>query len=169
MLVYMLLNEVEERCYVGSTEKTVIARLAEHWALARGGARSPLHEAMNRWPHDEYWTYVVLQNCYSLEELSEAEERWISHCHSADTGVGYNVHRTVHGGSRKQPQMTEQRREFFRECGRRGGSAGRVVSPKTLARRERQARLAVMTDEERTEFFRECGRRGAVKSKSLSR
>lgn len=170
LLVYMLLNLIEERAYVGQTVKPVLERLKEHRDNGRRGMQSPLHQAFRRWPELEYWTYVVLQNCYSEAELDAAEGHWIDYCCTADTGVGYNVHRTAHGASsRKHIDLTEEQRQVLREAGKRGAAASagtrQPPSAKSLARKERQAKWANMSADERRDFLRECGRKGGAASK----
>lgn len=128
MLVYMLLNEVEERCYIGQTTKTLETRLSEHWAAAKDGSNTRLHEAMRRWDDRSFWTHVVLQNCYEAEQLDPIEAMWIELCGSKDHTVGYNERLGSPEKKRTaQPPMTEERREFFRECGRRGAAKSRTL------------------------------------------
>lgn len=162
MLVYMLLNVVEERAYIGQTNMTFGDRLNLHKESAKGGSDAPLHVAMRRWPDDWTWTYVILQNCYTQDELDKAEEAWIAYCCTADTGVGYNVHRTCHRGGTQQPKerkrapITDEQREFYRQCGMKGAAHGRKgTKPK-----------AEMSEEDR-EKYREWGRKGAEKSRRL--
>lgn len=155
MLVYMLLNVIEERAYVGQTTKTLKERLATHAESVKLGSRAPVHEAMRRWPQPEYWLNVVLQNCYDQEELDRCEEAWIERCCSADTGVGYNTHRTVATKKQRAP-ISEEQRDFFRQCGQKGAEHGK----KGARRRED------MSEEER-EKYREWGRKGALASKKL--
>jgi hypothetical protein len=128
MLVYMLLNEVEERCYVGQTTKTLEAWLSEHWDSVRAGSQTRLHTAMRQWNDQCFWTYVVLQYCYEPAQLDASETLWIRSCDLLDPAIGYNER----GGSpekqrRAQPRMSEERREFFRECGRKGAAKSKAI------------------------------------------
>lgn len=128
MLVYMLLNIIEERAYVGQTTTTPNDRLHLHFEQVKEGSQAPVHEALRKWPEKEWWIMVVLQNCYDQEELDRAEESWIKYCHSADSAVGYNIRRTV--STPVQRPMSEERREFFRECGRRGAAKSKANAAK---------------------------------------
>lgn len=124
MLVYMLINLIEERAYIGQTTLTLNDRLNMHDRQVKELSQAPVHEAMRRWPEKDLWLAVVLQNCYDQIELDRCEERWIERCHTAEYGVGYNVQRTCHGTSEKQKRiaadMSEEQREKFREWGRKG-------------------------------------------------
>lgn len=133
----MLLNIVEERVYIGQTKHTVLKRIAEHWSNADHDLQTPLSHAMRKWPQQEYWTYVVLQNCYSTDELNSSEERWINYCCSADTAIGYNVHRTAHV---LPVQHTSKPKE------------------------KKVSAFSLLTPEEKSEFFRNCGKKGALKA-----
>lgn len=174
MIVYLLLNVVTEKAYVGATDKPLEVRWRRHLkdALTRDSG-SRLHQALRNWPLEELWERVVLQRCGSLVELSEAEDEWMSACDTRNVAVGYNdstisYARSVSNGrrggdptkafptKRRSPLATmsdEQRREFFRQTGRRGASTRK--GPRTL------------TEEER-ERYREWGRMGAARSRELA-
>ena len=145
MLVYMLLNTVTEKAYVGATDKPLEERWARHVKDAEHGSMWKLHVAMRQW-QPELWERVVLQLCYTVEELSAAEERWKHDTDVMDPAVGYNENMgpydiTVSTGKRGGDPLTiggsrpgsplagldrEQRREFFREAGRRGAAVARA-------------------------------------------
>jgi hypothetical protein len=135
----MLLNTVTERCYIGATDGTLEERWQRHLKETTIGT-SRLGRALATWPA-EIWLPVVLCNCYSSEELSAAERAWQLECNAFDDGVGYNEHRgsyesTVNAGKRGGDPLIaavrpssplagmtlEQRREYFREAGRRGAA-----------------------------------------------
>lgn len=170
MIVYMLLNTVTEKAYVGATDKSLNERWKRHRKDAAHGSQSRLHAAMREWSCEDLWERVVLANCYSVEELSEAEEAWMSIAGTSDPSVGYNDNKVSYarsvlngkkggdpvkkGKTNGAPSPLEglseaEQKEFFRACGRKG------TKPK-----------AELTDEER-ERYREWGRRGAEKSKRI--
>ena len=178
MIVYMLLNTVTEKSYVGATDKPLDERWQRHLKDARHGSTWPLHVAMRDWP-EEVWLPIVLVNCYSLKELSQAEAAWRTICCTNDPAVGYNDDRnqtsyamtvangqrggdpTEVGGARSGSPLvgmtSDQKRQYFSDCGKRGAAAGRKgAKPK-----------AQMTEEER-ERYREWGRKGAARSKELA-
>lgn len=178
MIVYMLLNTVTEKAYVGATDKPLDERWQRHLKEARHGSTWPLHEAIREWP-EEFWLPVVLVNCYSTEELSTAERAWKTICSTEDPDIGYNdvnnqasYSTSVANGKKGGDPLTiggnapgsplsgktlEQRRQYFSDCGKRGAAAGRKGA---RPRKE-------MTEEER-ERYREWGRRGAARSRKLA-
>ncbi len=158
----MLLNLIEERCYVGQTEFSLGERVARHWGASRSGGTTVVCDALRRWDDPIFWDAVVLQHCTSADQLDMAEAWWMDECSSRSPGVGYN---SMPGHpeklrSERQP-LTEAQREVFREAGRRGGiaQANKTKKPKKVSK------LAGMTPEEKTEFFKAAGRRGASQSK----
>jgi len=158
MVIYMKLNLIEERVYVGQTNMTVADRFKLHDEAVKGGHQDPLHKAMRRWPENWAWTYVVLQNCYSQEELNAAEDYWIEYTCCTDPMVGYNVQRTSNNIQERyvksRAPVTEEQREFYRIQGKKGAAHGNKGSKQDMSEEER-------------EKFREYGRKGAEKSKRL--
>lgn len=151
MVIYMLLNLIEERCYVGQTKGTLKERVASHWEQARGGGTSILNEAMRKWDAPHFWEAVVLQRCTSEFALDDMETYWIDELSSRTPGVGYNAR----PGQGKE--LTEEQREYFRRAGREGAKASMGLVPK---KPKRVSPLAGMTDEQKRAFFSECGKRG---------
>jgi general stress protein YciG len=168
MLVYIIINTITERCYVGSTRGTLKARVGEHWKQAyASGQTDAFHKALRDWPERELWLDAVLVNCSSLEEMELAEAAWIRNCSADESGIGYNS-RSMDGhliralspqeigrsawknarAARPKTEMSEEQREFYRECGKKG------------ARRRSE-----MSEEER-ERYRAWGRKGAERSKA---
>lgn len=135
----MLLNTVTHMVYIGATSKTLRERWREHLRGAKEhGSRSKLATALREWP-EEMWDQIVLCNCYSMEQLSEAERTWQFSCYAFDEGVGYNenhsTYTTTMNASKKSAEVLtmevrknsplagltpEQRREYFRQAGKRG-------------------------------------------------
>lgn len=167
MLVYMLLNTVTEKAYVGQTTGSLEDRLRDHWSQAKRGSTMQVHEEIRDWPDRCFWETVVLQSCYDQDQLNKAEAAWQHICETHRPGVGYNARKEslVHKrktGPQGDPLQTTRRsspvagmtpdeaREYYREQGRKG------------ARPRKE-----MTEEER-ERYREWGRKGAARSKELA-
>ena len=166
MIVYMLLNLIEERAYVGQTVNTVNQRVKGHWDDTKKGDDSILHTAMRKWDDPSLWTYVVLQNCYSQQELDVAEAWWIRELCTVEPGVGYN---SKQGSSvvKRSPRdarsaLTTAELDFYRACGHAGAEKQRELNG------GKHRKKSDMTEEER-EKFREWGRKGALKSKELAK
>jgi len=157
MIIYMLLNEVTEKVYIGKSINSLPHRLAGHIDAMQSGSTSRLHAELKRWP-EECWTAVVLQHCYSEEELALAEGNWIAATEATDPAVGYNSHYVPSSADIAMNALASIKRgrkdsEFFAACGRKGAA--------------KVKRRADMTPEE-IERFREWGRKGAAKSKALA-
>jgi len=132
MLVYMLLNLVTEKVYIGATAKTLDERWKRHRESVAAGSQYPVHVAMAEW-EDCCWERTVLQNCYSVEELDAAEEVWRDYCNALDPAVGYNRpapkwSASVANGKITKKEVTAEKpvkkvhdKDFYRQCGKKGG------------------------------------------------
>lgn len=172
MLVYMLLNVVTELAYVGQTNHSLHARVREHWAAAKSGSPSRIHEAMRDWDDPCFWEAVVLQICYDQRQLDLAEAVWQASTNVLLGGVGYNSRRenvddkltassplsSKRTGSPVMGLSEDEAREWYREQGRKGGDP-------ITAKVKSGSPLAGLTPEQRREFFREAGKRGAAKAR----
>lgn len=132
MIVYLILNTVTEKAYVGSTIHTLRERVDAHWQDAVRGSDALIHREMRLWP-SECWDSVVLQNCYDDLQLTQAEAAWIEILSTREPGVGYNTrHEPLEGTrvrkpSRKRHEMSEAERERFREWGRKGAEKSKAL------------------------------------------
>lgn len=142
MIIYMLLNTVTEKIYIGATKYSLEHRLKKHWASVLEGSETCLHKAMRTWP-SEFWDAVILCNCYSLLELSNAEQAWQQKCHAFDPNIGYN--------ESTQPYIVTHKAPSVLTCNVKSSSP-----------------LFGMSPEERREYFRNAGKRGAPKAKQSS-
>lgn len=90
MLVYLLLNTVTEKAYVGLTTGRMRERLKQHVVKSKRGVSSSLYDAMRAWPDMRCWEAVILERHDDLDELLRAERRWILELETNDPAVGYN-------------------------------------------------------------------------------
>lgn len=86
----MLLNTVTEMAYVGLTTGRMRERLKQHLVKSRRGVLSALYDAMREWPDMCCWEAVILERSDDIDELLEAERRWILELETHRPGVGYN-------------------------------------------------------------------------------
>lgn len=136
----MILNTATERVYVGATAQTLDDRWSNHLSETIR-TESRFGNALKEW-EETFWLPVVLCNCYSAEELGKAERAWQQITSCFDGAVGYNerigryeaTHKTSNplttGGKKGSPLeglTVEERREFFREAGRRGAAKSRSL------------------------------------------
>ena len=163
MIVYMILNEATEMSYVGKCIGTLEDRWHTHVDDAEKGSTTRFHTAIREWGAD-VWTPVVLQRCYTEQELDVAEGNWIAYLDTCDPHVGYNTRQPknsydllvawLSSGVRPdgvKPKLSEARREFFRQCGLK-------------AKRMPQKTRDQMSPAE-LERYREYGRKGAERAR----
>lgn len=159
MVVYMLLNVVEERVYIGQTTQAFAARLKEHREQARSNEDNALYDAMRRWDNECWWEYVILENCFDQDELDAAERRWIRYCNARDRAVGYN---TQLPPEKEKHFILDEERELYDAIG--DTHSVRASVAKTS---KKPSAFSQMSAGEKREFFRECGKRGLEKQKKL--
>lgn len=147
MIIYMIINVIEERAYIGQTSLTLNDRLSDHWESATSGSTSLLHAAMRKWNDRCFWDAVVLQQCYDQSELDSWEATLINELSTREPGVGYNTR--MESNNKRSGDNN-----FYRECGKKGAAHGaKGARPKHL-----------MSEEELTRY-REWGRQGAAVAK----
>ena len=151
MIIYMLLNTVTEKVYIGRTHGTLLNRITQHWERAiKEDGSTFLSEAIREWPEKEVWDFVVLQHCYDEKQLNDSEIAWIEICSARNAHVGYNMKKEAF----KSDDL--RNKNCFIEAGKKG-----AIKSKSLGFSKRKEE---MTEEER-ERYREWGRKGARISK----
>jgi predicted Fe-S protein YdhL (DUF1289 family) len=173
MVVYMYLNIVTEKVYIGSSMYGLEYRHRSHTKHSKKvNRKSRFYKALSSWP-DELWERVVLQRCSSQEELDAAEKTWIAECSALDEGVGYNTYDAQYlrmaiagGEAMKRRVFSDEECALKAEYGRMGGvakdkNASQEHLEKKRLREEKRARWVAMSDEERSAFYSECGKKGA--------
>jgi len=75
-LVYMAINIVNGKLYIGMTSKTVHKRAIEHRCEARRGSKYLLHKAMRKYG-EENIKFIVLERCESYAAASKKEIEFI--------------------------------------------------------------------------------------------
>lgn len=92
MFIYLFINSVNGKKYVGQTTKAdVDLRLRQHRYVttSRAAKRYALHAAIEKHGWDAF-TRHVLQVCSTREELNQAEAFWIAH-YDCMAPKGYNL------------------------------------------------------------------------------
>jgi|SRR5208282_715500 len=107
MIVYLIRNRVNGKCYVGQTVQTLEQRWYLHAKAARGGSRLPIHCAIRKYGPTAF--NVSLLSCAnSKEELDALERRFIVQ-HDSRTPNGYNCTAGGRGFSGRHSEATKQR------------------------------------------------------------
>ena len=74
MLVYMLVNVITEKAYVGQTQKSLAERWRDHKKQAMGGSTAPLHVAMREWNKVAWRHHItVASRATSIHPISPDE------------------------------------------------------------------------------------------------
>ncbi len=94
MFVYKISSPLTPRVYVGLTTGTLQKRWREHLCAARYGNQKPLYCAMRKYGMDSF-TIELLYTATSIEDMREAEIRYIAELKSHAFENGYNL--TDHG------------------------------------------------------------------------
>ena len=94
---YLILNQI----YIGQTTKPVEQRIKEHRYCTTSYIGREIHK--HGW---ENFTWVVLEECYSREELNAAEMKWIKILNTKYPN-GYNLTDGGDSSARKGRKLTE--------------------------------------------------------------
>lgn len=108
VIVYIIRNRINGKCYVGHTGQTLEQRWYLHVKSTRNGSRFPLHCAIRKYGAEAF-DKSQLASAPSLEELDALECRFIAQCNSV-TPNGYN--RTAGGKGFNGRHTKESRRKM---------------------------------------------------------
>jgi group I intron endonuclease len=88
--VYVILNTVNGKLYVGSSVDAYRRFRAHRSLLQRGAHSNPHLQAAWSKYGQRFFEFSVVQNC-NPDELLSVEHAWIQKTHCADRGTGYNI------------------------------------------------------------------------------
>lgn len=96
MLIYKVTNNVNGKVYIGQTSETLEKRRARHERESNCESRKTVkfHNALLKYGFNSF-TWEVLRECSSQEELDFYEEYYINELNALDREKGYNL---KHGG-----------------------------------------------------------------------
>ena len=122
MIIYKATNIFDGKCYIGQTVKSLKKRRANHLYNTKNNKDNYyFHNAIRKYGPDNF-TWEVLCECDSREELDEMEYHYIKSFHSHVNEDGYNL---TCGGSMGYT-LTEEARQRIRQR-----MSGRMVSEET--------------------------------------
>ncbi len=127
MNIYLITNTVNQKRYVGKTQKTIQARWKYHLREARYGSETHLHRAVRKYGVESF-VVEPIDTAISVKELNEKERHWIAEYKTME--FGYNMTPGGEGtGHRHSPETIEKLR--------------RAATNRTMEQRERyrQAQL----------------------------
>ena len=144
VIVYIIRNRINGKCYVGQTKKSLAARWKEHiWNVGRG-LDYPIYRAIRKYGLDAF-TVDVLHLAKTPNELNRMETFFIVLHQSHLKENGYNL--TLGG---EGLVATDEVKEKLRKAGRK-----RKHSKATRRKMSKSALEAWTNDPERRQEFRE--------------
>jgi group I intron endonuclease len=108
MIIYILYNIVNDKFYIGKTEKSdLVHRRKQHYVSAfTMNSQHYIHRAMRKYGKEAF-LMVRISNATSREELDKMEMYFIAKFHSNNPTIGYNM--TAGGEGRQMPHTTKTR------------------------------------------------------------
>lgn len=99
MIIYIIKNKINGKCYIGKTNQTLQKRWYNHKHLAKKKENRNLYNAMNEYGIENFHPSILerVDNC-SDEYLSEREIYWILKYNSNNILYGYNMTKGGTGG-----------------------------------------------------------------------
>lgn len=92
LTIYLILNQVNEKIYVGQTMASIERRLREHKKAAKSGKYSSyLHSAMRLYGFKYFTIHYLANGGETRESANAAEQFWVSRLRANDDTVGYNL------------------------------------------------------------------------------
>ena len=113
--IYKIVNDVNNKLYIGKTTKTIEERFKQHLKKAKDKVNRYLYDAMNHYGIDHF-SVSLIEECTD-NIVDERERYWIAFYHSNDKNFGYNMTEGGEGGDTwsKNPHK-EQTSQKLREA-----------------------------------------------------
>jgi group I intron endonuclease len=123
MIIYKITNSINGKVYIGQTvQKNPKMRWYDHQAKARCGVNQPLFNAIRKYGVENF-TWEVIDQANSLEELNKLEEQFVEQYNSIHTG--YNIRKAggnkLHNASSIEKMRQKQRDAHARRRDANGG------------------------------------------------
>lgn len=107
--IYLLVNLINGKIYVGQTSVGVNARWRQHLYSADCQDPKPLYRAIRKYGKDNFKISVVETPVFR-EDLDHLETEWITKLNSTDPSVGYNLTTGGQSGFRFSPESNSNKR-----------------------------------------------------------
>lgn len=107
MMIYKIVNSVNDKVYVGQTIRTLESRLRRHFddATKHPHTLNKFHRAINKYGKDKF-RIELIDEASTQKELNQKEKFWIRKCNSIDNG--YNTAEGGEGGNTYKGRSAEQ-------------------------------------------------------------
>jgi group I intron endonuclease len=90
MIIYKCTNTINNKIYVGKTEKSLERRIRGHIANAKHGTNYHFHNALRKFGSDNF-RWETIDTARTREELIQKEIGWIDLLKSNNRLIGYNT------------------------------------------------------------------------------
>ena len=90
MLIYKATNILNNKCYIGQTQKTLEIRKQQHLKIAEDNKGFRFHKALKEYGFENF-TWEQIDTAQNFKQLTEKENYWIEYYKSYDPKYGYNV------------------------------------------------------------------------------
>lgn len=157
MIIYKITNKINGKIYIGQTINDLEKRTIEHKYEARSGRRnSPVHNAMRKYGIENF-TFIIIDNAASMEELNKKEQTYIEQLKSLKPN-GYNL--ALGGRGRgmvsidTRKKMSESRKKLLSDkknhpnWGKSSGNAKQIICLNNglIYKSEKQASIELQLD-----------------------
>lgn len=110
MLIYKIINDINERVYIGQTTKTLAERICNYKKEYKYDKRHrPILDAMRKYGFEHFHFSIVEDNILTREELDEKEKQYIREFESLCSQKGYNIEL---GGNGRGKHSEETKRKI---------------------------------------------------------
>lgn len=90
MVIYKIINNINNKIYIGLTTQKVNTRFNHHIFEARKGSTSYLHRAIMKYSPSNF-RIEIIDEAESIDDLKVKEVYYINYYNSTDRNIGYNI------------------------------------------------------------------------------
>ena len=148
MFVYIIINSVNNKKYVGITNKTIDERFEAHKNNAKKKINRYLYDSMNKYGYDNFFIKLIDDTCTTWEELQKKECFYIKE-YNTIYPYGYNMTAGGDGGYTTQSWTKERREELYKKQGNSRIGHTMSVAGRLAVGNATKERYKQMTDEEK--------------------
>lgn len=118
LLIYKVINKVNNKVYVGQTTRSLEERKIQHLSNADRGCNFIFHRAIRKHGEDNF-DWVVLEKCSNIDKLNKREEQWIKKLNTISPN-GYNLrsggeNSSVHIGTKNKMSKAHIGKKFSKD------------------------------------------------------
>ena len=147
-IVYIAINEINNKIYIGQTTYPLKRRIAGHLSKASKNSDYYFHRAIRKYGKDNF-TWKVLIECENQDELNKQEAFFISEKNACDSNLGYNMREGGIQGGRPSTETKEKIRQKSLEQWKRQKEEGFTVSESTKAKLKEKAKGRIISKKQR--------------------